>query len=857
MKYSLPDAHRLNKFAGNIMTQQSLEDIIDTALAEIERTFGLPDSELWFFLEAPGRLRCHGTHGRIAELPRPAPIDTSTCGIWQTLYKTVRIGYFTDFDLFASPTRQRAESVGAVASLGIPLLSDDVWLGFINIWVTAEQHPVPDQLRALVDTAGKFIAMAMDNLRRKRLNRTFQLEVSAIQTVTETLSEPTSLDVVFNSILRAALALNDATDAHIFLYDGETLSFGAALWADGRTETPFNQPRPGGLTYQVAQRGKTIAINSIASHPLFANQKFNWDDDGAIIGIPLKIGDTVVGVMNVAFDEAHSFHPSEIEAFKVLAAQAAIAIANSQLFARAQMELKERRRAEAALTESEQRYRALVEHSADAIYLMVGGKYELINRRFEEMFGVTLAQLNDPNFDPINLFAPESHPILQAEIEKRRAGLPLKPSVELRARHINGHEFDVELSPTVFHYKGTQAVQGIIRDITERKRLDEQMRYAQRMESVGELAGGIAHNFNNILTAITALSSLALAEIPQDSTLHNDLSIIRNQADRAAALVKEMLYFSQRRELDIHPLDVNDLIANTGKFLNQFLGVSVTLQKELGKNLPLIHADVGALEQIIANIALNARDAMPHGGKLRIATDVVTFDGGNPPPVNVPAGRYVRLSLSDTGIGISEDNLPRIFDPFFTTKEPNYNSGLGLAMVFGLMNQFDGFIQTKSKENEGTTINLYFPALPDDARSASHTPHPPKPLAGGSERILLLEIDDLTRRVIKRILENVGYVVFTATTGHEAIEVLKNALPPIEIIISSTKLPDMTGLKFFTDVVAAKLQTVPTFIFSTTEAAEAPETYLSPELAAQYPVLKKPYSPIMLTETIRKLLELN
>ena len=855
MEHTLPDIYRIEDFANVIMGCDSLAELIDVALEALGKTFRLPDGELWLYLEKSQRLRCHGMCGRVTDFPRPAVLSTNESAVWQKL-QSQRAIVIADWQELDPLTRHRAVKLNAGALLSIPLTSNDTPLGFINLWLSPEQYPIPDDVTVLVNTAGKFIALAMDNIRRKQINRTFQLEVSAIQTVTETLSEPASLETVFSSILRAALKLSDAVDAHIFLYDGEKLSFGAALWADGRTETPYSQPRPGGLTHRVARHGELIAISSIAAHPLFATQKFDWENDGAIIGIPLKIGEQVVGVMNVAFDRMHPFHPQEVEAFQVLAAQAAIAIANSQLFARAQSELAERRRAEKALKESEEKYRALVEHSADAIYLMVNGEYEFINRRFEEMFGVTLKQLNDLNFDIESLVAPESREILRTETKRWHQRLPLKSSIELRARHTDGHEFDIELSPTVFSYKGTQALQGIIRDVTERKRLEEQLRHAQRMESVGELAGGIAHNFNNILTAITALSSLALAEIPPDSSLHGDLSIIRNQADRAAALVKEMLYFSQRKELDIHPLDLNDLVSSITRFLTQFLGVNIILRKNLGENLPLVQGDIGALEQILANITLNARDAMPHGGEFIIRTESVSFTADNLPAPNVSPGEYVRLSLTDTGHGIETENLARIFDPFFTTKEPNFNSGLGLAMVFGLMRQFDGFVQAHSRLGEGTTISLYFPAVPSDVSGRTDTPHPPKPLSGGSERVLLLEVDELTRRVVKRILENVGYVVFTAVDGKNALELMKTARPPVDVVVSSTTLPDMTGKTFFAKVMALDLRNTPTFVFTTVEANELPETHLSPELAARYPVLKKPYSPVMLTEMLRRVLEL-
>jgi len=303
-------------------------------------------------------------------------------------------------------------------------------------------------------------------------------------------------------------------------------------------------------------------------------------------------------------------------------------------------------------------------------------------------------------------------------------------------------------------------------------------------------------------------------------------------------------------------LDVNRLVAGSVQFLKQFLGVEITLRTKLTTAAPIIRGDVGAMEQILANIALNARDAMPDGGVVTISTKIVEFDAASSPHPDIAPGEYVQISVSDTGVGIEPENLSHIFEPFFTTKLPSRNSGLGLAMVFGLVKQLRGFVQASSQVNTGTIITLYFPALRQSATEGD-IPHPPEALPGGNERILLLEKDALSANVVRRILENVGYVAFSETTGEKGLELLRYASPPIDMVISCAELSDMTAASLYDAIVAfdPPLKKMPQFIFTTARPRDNASNSLSETLMKNYPLLKKPYSPVVLTETIRKMLE--
>lgn len=852
-----PDVDKLNNFAATIFDFKSLQALTEGVLNIFGDTFGTPNMELWYFLGPTRKVRCHDATGLCEPMPT-AILSIDEYPPAQHAFTRREALLMTEFCKADTALCRRATALNATELFIIPLVAGDDAYGFINIWCSEDTiHPTTQNV---LQTAGYFIGLALEHLGNQRRKSMLELEVRAIQTVSKTLSGLASLESVFDLILQATLSLtdtDDASNAHIFLCDGENIIFGAALWKDGSRDTPFQTVRPNGLTASVAASGEIIAVPNIRAHPLFGDT-YDFNADGAIIGVPLKIGERVVGVMNVAYNKHHPFHILEVEALKVLAAQAAIVIENARLFDRAQAELIERRRIEESLRAEEVKYRALVENSADAIYLLCGDRYEFINPSFEKMFGVTLDELNNPNFDVYReIIAERGRDKLMAEVEKRKQGIPMLPQLELTGRNAKtGKEFDVELSRTEFIYNGKHTIHGIIRDVSERKKLEEQLQYAQRMEAVGELAGGIAHNFNNILTAITALSSLAMSEVPPQSNLHGDLRIIREQANRAASLVKEMLYFSRRKPLDVHPLNVNDFIRSSRRFLQQFLGVEISINLTLTDEPAFIHADGGALEQILANITLNARDAMPDGGVMTIATAVESFASTAASHPEMNDGQYVRLSISDIGLGIEPENLPRIFEPFYTTKLPNYNSGLGLALVFGLVKQLHGFVQAESQLNRGTTINMYFPAL-KPAETSESIPHPPKSLSGGHEHILILDGEDSTRKVVRRVLENVGYSVADKATGTAGLAYLKGAASPVDMVISCLQLPDMTAAALFQAILSEPLpqENLPQFIFTSSRTRDEAETVLPPEMLQIYPLLKKPYSPVLLTETIRKMLE--
>ncbi|HXF59084.1 MAG TPA: ATP-binding protein, partial [Candidatus Saccharimonadales bacterium] len=343
----------------------------------------------------------------------------------------------------------------------------------------------------------------------------------------------------------------------------------------------------------------------------------------------------------------------------------------------------------------------------------------------------------------------------------------------------------------------------IARDVTEKVRLEEQLRQAQKMEAIGSLAGGIAHDFNNLLTAIQGFSDLALTRLSNPEAVKRDLEEVRRAAVRAAALTRQLLIFSRQQVLEPRPVSVNLLVHELGKMLRRLIGEDIELTMSCEEPASMILADPGQIEQVIINLVVNARDAMPEGGELGIETSRTEIDA--PYAATRPglkAGSYVLLSVSDTGTGMSAETQARIFEPFFTTKEPGKGTGLGLATVYGIVKQCEGDVQVLSELGEGTTFNILLPLLtepvqdrPADGVAAS--------TGGGSETILVVEDEEAVRAVVRSSLALCGYTVLDARDGTEAMAVQATAAGPIHLVICDMVMPVMNGPE-----VAARLAQV-------------------------------------------------
>ncbi len=342
-------------------------------------------------------------------------------------------------------------------------------------------------------------------------------------------------------------------------------------------------------------------------------------------------------------------------------------------------------------------------------------------------------------------------------------------------------------------------------DVTERLSLEAQLRQAQKMESVGQLAGGIAHDFNNLLTVINGHSGILLTMENLSPTVMESLKEISAASKRAADLTRQLLTFSRKQVVQLQVVDLNEVVNNIGKMLRRILGEDISLEINFSPSLPSVKADLGMIEQILLNLAVNSRDAMPKGGTLRINTSPVMIDETqaqqNP---EASTGRFVRLTFADSGCGIAPEHLPRIFEPFFTTKELDRGTGLGLATVYGIIKQHQGWIQVASKPDEGTTFHIFLPACGEKSGPLTMAASEQR-VIGGTETILVVEDELPLLKLIHHILESYGYKVLECTTGKAALENWEQHRKKIDLLFTDMILPDgMAGRELAEILQASK-----------------------------------------------------
>jgi two-component system cell cycle sensor histidine kinase/response regulator CckA len=517
-------------------------------------------------------------------------------------------------------------------------------------------------------------------------------------------------------------------------------------------------------------------------------------------------------------------------------------------FLAVQRDITARKATEAALRESERRYRTLAEAAHDSIFIIDrDSRITYANAVSTERFGVR-------SQDAIGKKLDEVFPAAAAEEMWRDLSVVFttgdRHSFETMFNTPNGDLWLETWLVPMTSGPSPDAVMGVARDVTARKTLERQLLQAQKMEAIGQLAGGIAHDFNNLLTAILGYSELVLDRVGQDADLASDVQQIRKAGERAGRLTRQLLAFGRKQLLEPQVVDLNDVLRELDKMLGRLIGEDVHIEFVAGPNLDRVKVDPGQMEQVIVNLAVNARDAMPRGGTLRIATASVTLDraGAERRPGMSP-GRYVALTVQDSGCGMSPETVAHVFEPFFTTKPVGKGTGLGLAMVYGIVKQSGGHITIESEVGRGTTVTIYLPSVADaptaregTAATASST---------GRETILLVEDETSVRQLMQRTLERAGYTVLPAPTVAEAIVIAKDQDRRIDLLLSDVVMPDLSGPDVAQRVVRLHPAVKVLYVSGYTNQIALDSGILSRRAA----FLAKPFTPQALTTRVRECLD--
>ncbi|MFB3915668.1 MAG: PAS domain S-box protein [Terriglobales bacterium] len=686
-----------------------------------------------------------------------------------------------------------------------------------------------------IQFSGQFavLATAFDVTERKRAE---QLQ-SLLYHIAERANAAEDLQEFYAAVHGILAELLYAKNFYVALYDAEKNLLSWPYFVDEQDHAP-PQPRSPrkGLTEYVLHTGQPL----LASPEVFDGlvERGEVEPLGAPsidwLGVPLKIGERTFGVLVAqSYDRKFRYGRREQEILTFVSQHVASAI--------------EHKREQEALRESEERYRSLFERAAYGIYRtdMEGG-FVTVNPALVRMLGYDSAEevlrlkVRDAYLDPND----------RARIidEFHREGRSVH---ETRWRRKDGRSIIVRLTGrTSLNRQGIMdGYEVIVEDVTERRALEEQLQHSQKLDAVGRLAGGVAHDFNNLLTVIKGYSELMLSQFQEADPMRGQMDEIRKAADRAATLTRQLLAFSRRQMLAPKVLDLNIIVSNMDRLLRRLLGEDVELLVMPAADLGHIKADPGQIEQVIMNLAVNARDAMPQGGQLVIETANLALDQAYPlQGTAVKPGRYVVLTVSDTGHGMSEDIRSRIFEPFFTTKEKG--TGLGLSTVYGIVKQSGGYIWVYSEPGRGASFKVYLPRV-DEAPDIPSFRSPDDSPYRGTETILLLEDEDGVRALVRQMLQQHGYKVLEASNAGEALILCERHRGPLHLLVTDVVLTQISGPEIAKRLLALRPDMRVLYMSGYTEDAIVQHGVLRPGIE----FVQKPFTAQLLASKVRAVLD--
>ncbi|HLZ49546.1 MAG TPA: response regulator [Candidatus Acidoferrum sp.] len=571
------------------------------------------------------------------------------------------------------------------------------------------------------------------------------------------------------------------------------------------------------------------------------------------LGVPLEVGNRVYGWIYVADKiAALEFTDEDSHILAALAAQSALAFENADRFRtieehtrQLETEIEERKRAE-------DRFHALVETAPTAIVIAdEKGRIVEMNAQALSMFGYARGELIGKTVETL---LPErfrhSHQGHRTGYMKKPHARPMGVGMELLASRKDGTEFPVEISLGPLVTREGVLVSSTIVDITARKQMEQQFRLSQRMEAIGKLAGGVAHDFNNLLTVILGSTDVLLETHPPEHSARRKLELIRQAGCSAADLTRQLLAFSRQQMLQPRVLELKEIVNRTKDLLARLIGDDISLTVSVEPSLGCICADPGQIEQVLLNLAVNARDAMPKGGRLSIEARNTDLDESyKQEHQQVIPGQYVMIAVQDSGCGMDRKTQARIFDPFFTTKELGKGTGLGLATVYGIVKQSGGYIWVYSEVGRGTAFKVYLPRVEPSGQTLAPK-ESDKSSVHGSETILLAEDSDSLREMARDYLESIGYTVIEATSGKDALQRARDFEGPIHLLLTDVVMAEMCGSELAEQLLALRPGVKVIFTSGYTNDAIAHQGVLEPGVV----FIQKPYRPKALAQKIREVL---
>jgi two-component system cell cycle sensor histidine kinase/response regulator CckA len=667
---------------------------------------------------------------------------------------------------------------------------------------------------------------------------------AAVYRIAEAAHTAEDLEALFRSVHEIIGTLMPAKNLYVALHDAATDLITFPYFVD-EVDPPPPSRRPGkGITDYVLRTGEPLLVKpetTLAGEESVGTPSIDW------LGVPLKGHQRTIGVIAVqTYTPGVRYEERDKEMLQFVSTQIAAAI--------------ERRRGAEEARASAGRLSAILQAALDAhVAIDDGGRITSWNRQAEAMFGWAESEVRGKLL--ADTVVPAEHRSAHAAGLRRFLasgdGPILNQRIELNALRRDGSEFPVELAVAPVRVGTSWLFSAFIRDVTARREAEEtlrkselQLRQAQKMEAVGRLAGGIAHDFNNVLTAVFGYVDLLCEELPPESGAQSDLAEVRKAAERAAGLTRQLLAFSRQQVLEPVVLGLNDLMEDFEKMLRRVIGEDVQMRLSLAKDAGNVRADPGQLHQVIMNLAVNARDAMPTGGTLILETSntELTEQYAELHQPVVP-GRYVMLAVSDTGTGMSPEVRARIFEPFYTTKEQGKGTGLGLSTVYGIVKQSGGYIWVYSEVGRGTSFKIYLPRV--DAPAQAIAKPKESPTLEGQETILLAEDDDILRPLARALLQKLGYTVLEGNNAQSALAAARAHTGPIHLLVADVVMPGESGRDLARRLAETRPATKVLYVSGYTDDAIVHHGMLETGLN----FLQKPFTPAVLARKVREVLE--